>query len=261
MTRTPPPLPATSASDDFRDAPVAASELAVADAARANPSLASDPLRAGMSLCLRAPGDGQSVRRRLKWDVLARAVLGLGGLVGGAVLGVMHENHRDVFGFKVSGGVWLAVAVCCSLGGIFMLISAAGAARRKVRRHVAQRIRLDGRPPIVELEETRTFSKMKAVTEDLGVVLMYPEQRCVVIEGVTHRYLIYAEDVVEVRPVPGPTTAGLGIHYLAAGEPLDITLTYQTVWMELKRQTIGARRNPMLEQIAATLQPPLSHSA
>jgi hypothetical protein len=181
--------------------------------------------------------------------------------VAGAVLGLMHEKRPDVFGFRMSGGSWLVVAMCCSLVGLYMMLSASGAARRKVRRHVAQRVRLDGRPPIVELEETRTFSKMKAVTEDLGVVLMYPEQRCVVIEGVTHRYLIYAEDVVEVRPVAGPTSSGFGIHYLAAGEPLDITLTYQTVWMELKRQTVGAGRNPILEQIAATLQPPVSHPA
>jgi hypothetical protein len=97
---------------------------------------------------------------------------------------------------------------------------------------------------------------MKTVTEDLAVVLMYPEQRCLVIEGVTHRYIIYAEDAIEVRTVVGGTSGGLAIHYLAAGQPLDITLTYQTVWMELKRQTVGARRNSILEQVAATLQPP-----
>jgi hypothetical protein len=145
--------------------------------------------------------------------------------------------------------------LACSVGGIGMMLTAAGAARRKVRRHVARRLQLDGRHPIVELEDTTTFSKMKAVTEDLGVALAYPEQRCVVIEGISHRYLIYADDVTLLREVPGPTASGLGIQYLAAGERLDLTLTYQTVWAELKRQTIGARRNTVLEQIAAALRP------
>jgi hypothetical protein len=77
----------------------------------------------------------------------------------------------------------------------------------------------------------------------------------VVIEGLTHRYLIHARDVLVLRAVPGATTTGLGVCYQAGGQPLDITLGHQSLWVELKRQTIGAGRDGVLERVLKTLAP------
>ena len=241
---------------DFRDAAVAASEAALDELARRDPSLRQDPLRAGVSLCLRAPGGGEAVRRRLKWDVVLRLVLGFAGLLGGALLAGYAERSSKVAPSAVPRGPWLAVGVGCSVVGMVSLLGAVGATRRRVRRHVRGRLTLhQAGDAVVEVEPTETFSKMKAVSEDLGLLLLYPDRRCLVVEGLTHRYLVHARDVVAVREVPGSTTVGAGILYSAGGQPLDITLGHQSLWVELKRQTIGSGRDRVLEKIVKTLAP------
>jgi hypothetical protein len=244
---------------DFRDQSVHASDLALREVAASNPAAANEPTLAGVSLCVRAPGDGQAVRRREKVGVILRLIFGFGGVLAGAVLASMSSEKRGPPPLGLGKGRWLAVGMVCSVGGIALMLDTPGSQRRRTRRHISSRLRLDGlKPPVVEVEDTATYSKMKAVSEDVGLLLMYPESRCVVIEGLTHRYVIYANDVLQVRPVQGATTTGLGIQYLVGGgrrAVLDITLHRQSLWVELKKQTIGSQRDAVMDQVAGLLGP------
>ena len=239
--------------------------MALRELAASNPAAANEPTLAGVSLCVRAPGDGQAVRRREKVGVILRLIFGFGGLLAGAVLASLSSEKRGPPPLGLGKGVVLGAGVACSLGGIGLMLDTPGSQRRRTRRHISRRLRLDGlRPPVVEVEETATFSKMKAVSEDVGLLLTYPETRCVVIEGLTHRYVIYAADVLQARPVQGSTTTGLGIQYLVGGgrrAMLDVTLHRQSLWVELKKQTVGSTRDVVMEQVAALLQPPTTVAA
>lgn len=243
---------------DFREQAVFVSEAALRELAASNPA-AGEPTQAGVSLCVRAPGDGQAVRRREKVSVILRLIFGFGGVAAGAILAAATSEKRGPPPLGLSRGRWLAVAMVCSLGGIGIMLDSAGAQRRRTRRHISSRLKLDGlKPPVVEVEETATYSKMKAVSEDVGLLLTYPETRCVVIEGLTHRYVIYANDVLLVRPVQGSTTIGLGIQYLVGSgkrAALDITLHRQSLWVELKKQTIGSQGDRVMDQVAEVLRP------
>ena len=233
--------------------------MALRELAAANPAAADDPTAAGLSLCVRAPGDGEAVRRRERVSVIFRLVVGFAGLLAGAVCGKVSTAAKD--GSPPLGlgeNAWLAVGGVGSVGGILLMLQAPHAQRRRARRHIDRRLRLDGlKPPVVEVEETATFSTMKAVSEDVGLLLLYPPQRCVVVEGLTHRYVIYADDVLWARPVHGASNVGLGIQYMVGGGvrlPLDITIYQQSVWVELKRQTVGSGRSRLMEEVLAILR-------
>ena len=190
--------------------------------------------------------------------MILRLVLGFGGLLGGVIL-LRVSEQKPAPPLGLDKGTWVGIGGAWSLGGILLMLDTPGSQRRRTRRHIGRRLRLDGlKPPVVEVEETDTFSKMKAVSEDVGLLLLYPQQRCVVVEGLTHRYVIYADDVLLARPVQGASNVGLGVRYLVGGAtrvPLDITLHQQSLWVELKRQTIGSERNRLMEEVLAILQP------
>jgi hypothetical protein len=199
------------------------------------------------------------VRRRQKVSGFLRLIFGFGGVLSGAILASVSSRYRASPPLGLSHGVWLGIGMACSLSGIGIMLDAAASMRRRTRAHIRQRLKIEGvKAPVVEVEETATYSKMKAVSEDLGLLLMYPETRCVVIEGLTHRYVIYANDVLLVRPVQGATTIGLGIQYLVGSGkrvPLDITLHRQSLWVELKKQTIGSQDDAVMERVAQVLRP------
>ena len=244
-----------SAKKDFRDAAVAASERVLAELARAQPAVMRDPFAAGMSLCLRVPGEGDDVRRQVKRRVVLCLILGGLGVLLGAGFAKLSESGRSRGVLGMSEHAVLAVAGLCSGTGFVLMIHGVRYGRRRARRAIAARLDIQsGTQAIdVEVEDASTYTVMKAVTEDLGVLLMYPAQQCVVIEGVTHRYLIYAADVTQLREVPGPYTTAVGIAYLAAGEPLDVTLKQQGVWAELRARMTPWSRNQLLKRIVAAL--------
>jgi hypothetical protein len=243
---------------DFRG-PVAAASAALFDKlANKDPSLRRDPAHAGVSLCLPAEGDGEAARRRYKVVIILRLILGFAGIgLSLAVLRLTDKTSGPLRGY-VTQNQALAIATACSLGGIFILISSGAAQRRFVMRRVGPRLGREfagTRLPVFEIEDTTTFpTKMKAVTEDMGVLLLHPQRRCVIVEGLTHRYIIHAADVIQMRDIFGPNSVGLGILYRAAGVPLDITLRRISALVELKRKLTGSGKDWVTDRIARTFR-------
>ena len=137
--------------------------------------------------------------------------------------------------------------------------------RNKSRRAILSRVShgfpRDVEPIDIELEDAATYSTMKAMPEDVGMMFLYPTERCAVIEGLTHRYLIYADDVTELSPVTGPQSTAAGIQYNVEGVTLRLAIKRQGVGSALKMRLMPWTRNQLLRQISAALQDPTQRPA
>jgi hypothetical protein len=76
----------------------------------------------------------------------------------------------------------------------------------------------------VGLEDGETHKKLKLVIEDEGVCLLDSEKRRLLIEGCSHRYVIYAGDVRSLEPVSGYAKSGVLLDCTVAGQDLKIML-------------------------------------
>lgn len=246
-------MPASTApvTSDFRDAAVAESERLLAERAREEGRAFAEPMEAGISYCLRAEGEGASALRRFKWKTLGSMALGVGGLIGGAVLAARAESGEG-------DAAVLPLAVACSLGGFFFLFFGATLQGRVVRRVARDRITTEregaSKPLVMSVEDGRSFKKMKAVPEDVGAVILHESSRCMQIEGLTHRYLIYGDDVFEMEVEKTPSSEALVIQYGIGDESLRIALFHHGLGAEFKRQTIGGR-NKVFERIRKSVLP------
>lgn len=238
------------AAADFRQAAVAASEAILAQQG-VTPGGPADPVEAGVSYCIPAEGDGRAALRTLKWRVIVGLALGMAGLAGGAFLAVRAEKNPD------ASTRLLTLGTVCSASGMLLLFYGATVQRRLVRKVARDRITVPregaSKPLVVSIEDGRTYEKMKAVPEDVGAVILHPGSHCVQIEGLTHRYMIYADDVDEMTVKKTPNSQALVLRYRVGKASLHLALFYNGLGAELKRQTVGGR-NRGLEQIRATLE-------
>jgi hypothetical protein len=241
----------TESQDDFRAAAAVESERLLTDLQRDTSNRLADPIEAGISYCLPVLGLGRDAMKRFALASVLALVCGLGGLIVGALIGAKPEilgGGRDDW--------WIiAIAVAFSVTGIASLLSSSVVQRWLVRRSVRARIgevrRFDGPAPInVGIEDSRTYSKMKVVPEDLAVIVLHPENRCLQIEGVCYRYLVYADDVVAADQLTIPQGQACRLHYAVGEEVVSLALVPISPLTEFKRQTVGGQ----LSLVKAVLQ-------
>ncbi|MEX2114700.1 MAG: hypothetical protein WD845_16025 [Pirellulales bacterium] len=232
-----------SYAGDFREPAVYESQRIVAEHRNAGP--------AGGSLCLPTGVDPAYLRRYGRW-VLMRFLVGMAGIAGGAFMGM-------AFGRRDHAGIWVALAAGASIGGIAVLLSNNFFMGRFTRRHLGQRfdellaLPHDGRPKLVSIENAHSFSKLKIVPEDMGYLVLDASTRTLTIEGVMHRYVIRGEDVLEIEQQRGGNTTATTVTYAVGRAELSIALTQASIGHEVKKQTIGAKRDPLLESLQAAL--------
>jgi hypothetical protein len=245
-----PSTPAASPTIDFREAAVEESLL------RIEAAPGRDPDELGLSLVLPADVDGFS---RLRWIgrmMLVRLVLGIAGIVAGGILAATEAKLRATLGLAE----WhvLTVAGICSLGGIGLLLTSVFFVRRAVRRGIGQRYEEARqhsnfrRPLCVGVEDCRTFTTMKIAPEDLAYVAFDAAHRRLILEGLLFRYVIQAADIVSVQQAAGAAATGTQIVFRVGRTVVGITLQFDSIWHEVKKQTIGAGRDPLLTPIMET---------
>jgi hypothetical protein len=244
----PPPTPAQI---DFREAAVEESLRLL----EANPGCHPDELP--LSLVLPADVGGVAVLRHIARLTLVRLILALSGLAAGALLAAVQGKLAGLV--HVSQGLILTLAGLCSIGGIVLLSSSVFLVRRTVRRALGTRyeavVRLSTlRPPLcVGVEDARTFTKMKLAPEDFAYVGFDAAQRRLILEGLLFRYMIRAADVLTVGQAQGSTTTGTQIVFRVGRVVVGVTLQFDSVWHELKRQLFFTRQDALLAPIWKTL--------
>jgi hypothetical protein len=250
----PPPAPPEPTQIDFREAAVEES-LRIIEAAPGRPI---DDL--GVSLVLPADVEGPVKIRHIGRMTLLRLVLGIAGLALGALLAALENvlSERLLIPQPLRPGLVMTVAACCTFGGIGLLLASAFCVRRSVRRYLGERYEAVQRmsnlrqPLCVGVEDACTFTTMKIAPEDFAYIGFDAANRRVILEGVTFRYVIHAHDVLSVGQATGAATTGVQIVFRVARVIVGITLQYDSVWNELKKQTIGFGVDPLLKPIRQT---------
>ena len=186
---------------DFRSRAINATAARLGD-------LTGDPLQYGISVCVPAAGEGEAALKHIRrvlivlnligWAGAAIAVLVFLGLLVGTFILVVDVIWMNVIPILFATLIIAVAALIAMLSGIVW-------SRRAVRRVVEARHPNLASARYINIEDGSTFGRMKFVAEDMGLMWADSEFRCLRIEGVTHRYLICARDVIELvtRKAPG----------------------------------------------------------
>ena len=248
----PPHVPAQPVEIDFRQAAVEESLLIL----EANPGRGMDDL--GLSLVLPADINGPARLRHIGRMTLLRLVLGILGLALGALLAATETWFNRELGIPI--GVTMSLAACGTLGGIGLLFSSVFCVRWGVRRALGERydavVRMSNlrKPLCVGVEDARTFTTLKLAPEDFAYVGFDAANRRLILEGLTFRYVILAGDVYQVAQAAGAAASGVQITFRVVRVIVAITLQFDSVISELKKQTIGFGKDPLLKPIQDTFR-------
>jgi hypothetical protein len=246
------PASAEPTAADFRQAAVEESQRLV----RESGGLA--PQRLGVSLCLPIENPATDTMRRAKWGVILRAVAGILGLIAGGVLAAAYEKLAIVRQWPPELIMSLAAALMAV--GLLLMLSNPLLVRRLVQRSLGERYDdalVPGgtlRPKVVGVEDSTTFHNVKAIPEDLSCAFFDEAGGLLRIEGILYRYFIRAADVILVEEVRGVTATGVRIVFRIGRATLAITLQHESLLHELRRQTIGAKHDPLWAPISRTLR-------
>jgi hypothetical protein len=77
----------------------------------------------------------------------------------------------------------------------------------------------------VGLEDGDTYQKTKLLPEDQGVCLLDCERQRLLIEGCTHRYVIYGKDVSCIEAVSAYSLSGVLLDFTVGGGDLKVMLS------------------------------------
>jgi len=244
------PVVAQPVQIDFRVAAVEES-LRILEA---NPG--RDPDELGVSLVLPADVKGPRRLKHIARMTLLRLVLGIAGLAAGGLFAAATEKPMVA---GIPKAVTGTAAVVCGGGGILLLLANAMLIRWSVIRALgprydeAARHSTLRRPLVTGVEDARTFSSMKLAPEDFACVAFDAANRRLILEGLLFRYVIHAGDVLNVGQESGTATTGVQVVYRVGAVAVGITLQFDSVLGELRKQTIGWGRDPLLKPILTTL--------
>jgi hypothetical protein len=214
-----------SSPADFRDPAVRATELM---RAAADPlDLAKDP-RPLFSCCERVIAPDLALHRRLRRRAIATIVV---ALIGAAVVAYLLGAwvHVGVFR-RITVPKWhvaLGVAVAffsLYYVGMFPVLEPVWIWNHFRARAAAANWLAGASIIIVRVEDASTYERFKLVVEEHGI--LYPcGDDCVRIEGVTHRYLIRARDVVQLKHVKRGIADVVFLSYRIGPEVLGLAIT------------------------------------
>jgi hypothetical protein len=247
----PPTAPPEPVQIDFRQAAVEES-LRILEA---NPGRVPEDL--GVSLVLSMGSKGLNHLRYIGRMTLVRLGLGILGLA--AVAGLAGVNDWIQLNWGLPEAAVLSAAAVCSLGGIGLMLANALLNRWHVQRALGPRYAAAvatstlRSPLCTGVEDSRTFVTPKIAPEEFAYVAFDSAHRRLILEGLIFRYVIHAADVLSVGQQAGTATTGVQIVFRVAQVVVGITLQYDSVWHELRKQTIGLGRDPLLKPVAEAL--------
>jgi hypothetical protein len=210
-----------------------------------------DLTRCGASLCLAAGGDPQWFRRHCRRLMLSVLVFGVGTIVAGFAVATVVSPRLD--------GRWRFAAVGAGaalvVGGNAVMVSAkrveSGALvqYRRSTRAAKPTFAPAFAPIVVTVEDPGTVQKIKTVTEDVAELFVDASRRVVVIEGFSHRYVIWAADVVAARIRRTASVDFVVVTFrVGHGEQLlEMAIAYGTAGILLQRMLGLLRRPPLAD--------------
>ena len=92
------------------------------------------------------------------------------------------------------------------------------------------------------LEDGETFHKPKLLGDDFAIVFFDREHRRLVVEGLTHRYVIRAEDVSQIWPVAASAASAVRVDWRVDEEPLSLVFSEMNIWNQIPLAARKARR-------------------
>jgi hypothetical protein len=146
-------------------------------------------------------------------------------------------------GIVMESIVLALVSVPFCIGGGLLCMVETVCRRWLVRAAIARRL---GPLPkgwaLVSVEDGLTFSRIKVMPDDMGLIWIYPETRCLRIEGMSHRYQVHARDVVSISTRRAPGMVATAINYRVGDVELAMVVSEtQNNMIEILAQTIGLR--------------------
>lgn len=218
----------------------------------------ADLLTIGRSLCIPVPGATKNDLFRPGLISLTALIIGFAGLIGGALLATGAQDGSGTATGPDTAR--LTIAALCSIGGIATFFVGIFLASRWVWKTLDTRIdTLMHRPWTipprrVNLEDARTFQKIKLRPEDMGIAFFDTERRRILIEGIRCRYVVLADDIEDFETVKAPGSVGSILAVNIDGAVLRIVLQQDSnLRFELRRQTIGGGTHPLHRDLEETL--------
>jgi len=232
---------------DFRSRAVAESE---AIRRRLRNGLSLD--KSGVSYCVERQPSLSRLRAPIKIIAIACLVLCISGVATGGIIALLSKRHR-----VADDPSLLAIAACCSVGGILLAFVPTFVERRIVHRHLCQRDDDFGSGCEVQgihvaLEHAPTYGSIKILAEDVGLIYIHPEAHYVKMDGLSYEYVIHSKDVVELSLHSNEKS--VLVSYMVGEERLDLAIAPRSVRAELKRQTLGSSRS-LFEKMQDALGP------
>jgi hypothetical protein len=228
---------------DFRSEAVEASRVLLAPVAGDVDAVAVSTCthvedEVNLRACLRA-------RRQMMVTSIAGIVVVTAGVIAGA-LGRIHNQQT-----------LLLVAIFVSLFGLGLMLWQIWSRNAAVRRMaIARGVEVEPSVRCVTIENAMTYSSMKFVPEDVALVWIDPGRHCVRLEGMSHRYIIYAADVVNLAVRRGPAQTSTSVTYRMGSAQLALTLAEsQGNLLEIFMQTFGLAQRMHPTLIAALTAP------
>lgn len=224
--------PSTLRVDDFRDAAAAASLAAIYALA----GQSADPTQSGLSYCLLRPDNPAPIRRACKYHVVICLLLGFSCLgLSVMVIGNPVARHMPVDPLII-GLLFSFFGIGCFFAGAFL-------PRRLLRTHLQRTVGdfwADATlsPIHVNIENARTYQKLKLLPEDLGILLLHPATHCVQIEALSYRYLIYAADVTRLERFKTREQEAVFLSYRIGSEILELAIIPDSLNAAFKRKLL-----------------------
>lgn len=217
-------------SSDFRSDAVTESLRLVA-AHRTKVGRVSGAERIEHSYCLPIEG-GEAFRLRQRKRTLYTVVSMIVGIAIGGVMGALLKYHV----IEVANE-WtlLSVALVFSLSGFAIGFYGLITLKRAARHEIGKRIGDPSGLLQVNLEDANTFQKLKAMPEDICLLVFHDLREILQIEGVTHRYLVRADDVIGLSSQGTTSSQAVIIHYRIGGTVLPIALMDSSLRVAFKR--------------------------
>jgi hypothetical protein len=184
------------------------------------------------SLCSPAETDPRPVLKRLSSLEVILSYVFLGCCIAGSASIYITAGFRES-GDRPSADLSRFVGRSIGTFGILILIFQIFGFRwfqgRRLLRRFARRsgsllTSPNGDRLVIRLEDAATFHLPKFTPEDWCVCALDPVRRRLLIEGVSHRYVVRAQDVVGVWPVPRGSSTSIFIQWRVGAEELLVAL-------------------------------------